>query len=425
MSHSHRASTLTAVLALAPLISVSPVAAQEAAVGLDELTVEGAAATADGNGLGGGNGSATSGGGGGPSGVVGYTARISPTATKTNTPLIETPQSVTVITREQLNDRNVQTINEAIGYAAGVNSNVFGFDPRYDSFYVRGFDLTYNGIFRDGLRQLGSGLTLPRIEPYGVEAATILRGPSSGLYGLGSPGGILDVTTKRPTFTPFGEVQFQAGNYGRFQGNFDIGGPVEGSDGTLAYRVTGIKRQSDTFLPGSPDDRSYIAPAFTWKPSADTTFTFLSEYQESRLPGNAAFYNAPGFQITKIYSGDPALNDFKSQQYRIGYAFEHKFSPDLILRQNFRYYKNNTSYAYTSIDSLSDDGTSAIRSAGFLKQRLSQITLDNQIEARVDAGPVQHTLLAGLDYAHYDFSTRSGFGVAPELNLLRPRFITG
>lgn len=424
MSHSHRASTLTAVLALAPLISVSPVAAQEAAVGLDELTVEGAAATADGNGLGGGNGSATSGGGGGPSGVVGYTARISPTATKANTPLIETPQSVTVITREQLNDRNVQTINEAIGYAAGVNSNVFGFDPRYDSFYVRGFDLTYNGIFRDGLRQLGSGLTLPRIEPYGVEAATILRGPSSGLYGLGSPGGILDVTTKRPTFTPFGEVQFQAGNYGRFQGNFDVGGPVEGSDGTLAYRVTGIKRQSDTFLPGSPDDRSYIAPAFIWKPSADTTFTFLSEYQESRLPGNAAFYNAPGFQITKIYSGDPALNDFKSQQYRIGYAFEHKFSPNLILRQNFRYYKNNTSYAYTSIDSLSDDGTSAIRSAGFLKQRLSQITLDNQIEARVDAGPVQHTLLAGLDYAHYDFSTRSGFGVAPELNLLTRNYGT-
>lgn len=424
MSHSHRASALTAVLALMPLISVNPVAAQETAVRLDELTVEGAAAAADGGGLGGGNGSATSGGGGGPSGVVGYTARISPTATKTNTPLIETPQSVTVITREQLNDRNVQTINEAVGYAAGVNSNVFGFDPRYDAFYVRGFDLTYNGIFRDGLRQLGSGLTLPRIEPYGVEAATILRGPSSGLYGLGSPGGILDVTTKRPTFTPFGEVQFQAGNYDRFQGNFDVGGPVEGSDGTLAYRVTGIKRQSDTFLPGSPDDRSYIAPAFTWKPSADTTFTFLSEYQESRLPGNASFYNAPGFQITKIYSGDPALNDFKSQQYRIGYAFEHKFSPDLVFRQNFRYYNNDTSYAYTGIDMLSDDGTSAIRSAAFLKQRLSQITLDNQIEAHVDTGPVQHTLLAGLDYAHYDFSTRSGFGVAPELNLLTRNYGT-
>ncbi len=65
-------------------------------------------------------------GGGGPSGVTGYTARISPTATKTNTPLLETPQSVTVLTREQLNDRNVQTLKEAISYVAGgVSSNVF------------------------------------------------------------------------------------------------------------------------------------------------------------------------------------------------------------------------------------------------------------------------------------------------------------
>ena len=114
---------------------------------------------------------------------------------------------------------------------------------------------------------------MPRIEPYGIEAATILRGPASGLYGLGSPGGILDVTTKRPVFTPFGEVQLQVGNYDRYQGNFDIGGPVEGTDGTLAYRVTGIKRQSDTFIPGGSDDRGYIAPSFTWKPSADTDLT--------------------------------------------------------------------------------------------------------------------------------------------------------
>lgn len=111
--------------------------------------------------------------------------------------------------------------------------------------------MTYDGIFRDGLRQIASGLTVPRIEPYGIEAATILRGPTSGLYGLGSPGGILDVTTKRPVFTRFGEVQLQVGNFDRYQGNFDIGGPVEGTDGTLAYRITGIKRQSDTFLPGA------------------------------------------------------------------------------------------------------------------------------------------------------------------------------
>ena len=412
-----------AALLLAGTALTGPALAQQASTTLETISVEGEPSQGQGRNTGPalGNGAVTSGGGGGPSGVVGYTARVSPTATKTNTPLIETPQSVTVLTREQLNDRNVQTVNEALGYVAGVSSNVFGFDPRFDAFYVRGFDLTYNGIFRDGLRQIGSSLTLPRIEPYGLEAATILRGPASGLYGLGSPGGILDVTTKRPLFTPFGEVQFQGGNNNRTQGNFDIGGPVEGSDGTMAYRVTGIKRQADTFLPGGTDDRNYIAPAFTWKPSADTTFTVLGEYQENKLPGNASFFNENG-RITRLYSGDPAFNDFKQQQGRVGYAFEHRFSPDLVFRQNFRYYDLANSYAYTQIDGLNEARTQANRSSAFLKERLSQITLDNQIEAHATTGPVQHTLLAGLDYARYDFNTRAGFGGAPALDLANPNY---
>ena len=405
------------VLLLTATALTAPALAQEAQVQLNEISVEAARALA-GNVAVSQDSAATSGGGGGPSGVTGYVARVSPSATKTNTPLIETPQSVTVVTREQLNDRNVQTLNEAIGYAAGTATNVFGFDPRFDSFYLRGFDLTYNGIFRDGLRQVGSNLTLPRVEPYGLEAATLLRGPSSGLYGLGSPGGILDLTTKRPVFVPFGEMQLQVGNYDRYQGNFDLGGPVEGSDGTLAYRLTGIVRQANTNLPGSHDDRVYIAPAFTWKPDAATTFTFLSEYQDSKLPGNASFYNDPLTQsATRLYSGDPAFNAFKLQQGRVGYAFEHRFSDDVIFRQNFRFYDTLNSYQYTQIDALSADGLSANRSTGYLKEHLSQVTLDNQIEAHLQTGPVAHTILAGVDYVHYNFGTRSGFGAAPDLDL--------
>ncbi len=103
------------------------------------------------------------------------------------------------------------------------------------------------------------------------------------------------MTSKRPVFAQFGEVWFQGGNFDRYQGNFDIGGPVEGSDGTMAYRLTGVARQSNTFLPGPGvrDDRFTIAPAFTWRPTADTTFTLLTEFQESNVPGNASFYNFP------------------------------------------------------------------------------------------------------------------------------------
>ncbi|MDR7035457.1 iron complex outermembrane receptor protein [Methylobacterium sp. BE186] len=404
---------LAATVALAPPAGAGSASAQERSVQLDQIAVEGSGVPQPGPGI--GNGAATSGGGGGPSGVVGYTAKASPTATKTNTPLIETPQSVTVVTREQLNDRNVQDLNQALAYAPGTSTDVFGFDPRFDAFYIRGFSATYDGVFRDGLRQSAVGLAVPRIEPYGTEAVTILRGPASGLYGLGSPGGIVDVTTKRPVFARFGELWFQGGNYDRFQGNFDFGGPVEGSDGTMAYRLTGIVRQSDTFLPGATDDRFNIAPAFTWKPSADTTFTLLTEFQNSKLPGTSAFYNFPGFRVSRYYQGDGAFNAFTQQQYRIGYAFEHKVSPDLIVRQNFRYYGVNGDFPYVQIDSVT--GLTAQRSTGLFIENLHSVALDNQIEGHVQTGPIAHTLLGGLDYLHFDWDRVGGFGTAPDLDL--------
>ncbi|MEL6061541.1 MULTISPECIES: TonB-dependent siderophore receptor [unclassified Methylobacterium] len=406
-------------LFLASTALAGPALAQEPNVHLNELTVETVRPTAplSANVSGGdGNSAVMSGGGGGPSGVTGYTARVSPAATKTNTPLIETPQSVSVVTREQLNDRNVQSVNEALAYTPGLSTNVFGFDPRNDAFYIRGFSETYDGVFRDGLRQSAVGLTVPRIEPYGTEALTILRGPASSLYGLGSPGGIVDVTSKRPVFAPFGEVWFQGGNFDRYQGNFDIGAPVAGSDGTMAYRLTGVVRQSDTFLPGATDDRVTVAPAFTWKPAADTTLTILTEYQQTRLPGTAAFYNAPGFVVTRLYQGDAGFNTFKQEQYRIGYAFEHRFTPDLTFRQNFRYQGVGGDFPYTEITGIT--GLSAQRVAGFFRETLQSVALDNQLEGRFRTGPITHTLIGGLDYLHYDWTRRYGFDFnVPDLDL--------
>ena len=394
-----------------------PAAAQVSNVQLDELSVETTRPAAPVSGTISGGG-ATSGGGGGPSGITGYVARVSPTATKTNTPLIETPQSVSIVTREQLNDRNVQTITEALAYTPGAATEVSGFDPRFDAIVIRGFDITYTGIYRDGLRQIAANLTIPRIEPYGLDAVTILRGPASGLYGLGSPGGILDATSKRPVFQPFGEIWFQGGSYDRYQGNLDVGGPVPGSDGTMAYRLIGVRRESNTFLRGAKDDRLNIAPAFTWKPSADTSLTLLGEYQATTLPGTAFFYNDPGFRVTRYYTGDARFNDTNQEQYRIGYAFEHRVTPDLIVRQNFRHSGTFVDFKYVSIDSINDSRTIGTRSTGRLREALHQETLDNQVEAHFTTGPVAHTLLAGLDYAHYTFGTRAGFGDAPDINLL-------
>src|SRR5262249_52398950 len=136
------------------------------------------------------------------------------------------PYSVSNVTQKQLEDRKPQSLLEALNYTPGARVGQFGFDPRYDAFTIRGIDVTYTGVFRDGLRQLNSPNGLFRLEPYGLEAITILKGPASAIYGASSTGGIVDLITKRPLDYTFREVELQTGSFDRIQGNFDLSGPA-------------------------------------------------------------------------------------------------------------------------------------------------------------------------------------------------------
>ncbi|WP_245311375.1 TonB-dependent siderophore receptor [Bradyrhizobium pachyrhizi] len=349
--------------------------------------------------------------------TTGYVATASTAGTKTSTALIETPQSLSVVTQKELRDRNVQTLKDAVSYTPGVTTTAFGYDPRFDSFYIRGFDATYTGIYRDGLRQGGGNFAIPKIEPYGLDSVSILRGPASGLYGLGSPGGIVDVTTKRPPLTAFGEVQLQGGTYDRYQGSFDVGGPVPGSD-QLYYRLTGLLRDAKTWYPGNDDDRAYIAPALTWRPDADTSFTILSEYQKSRTAASIGNFRTPDGQLTNIYSNDPAFSAMDQKQYRVGYAFEHNVDDVWTVRQNFRFYQVDVDAKYTQIDSIDSSTNLASRSAWRILDSFNTVTLDNQAEAKFMLGAIKNTVLFGVEYGHSYYNDKIGYGPAPDLNLL-------
>ena len=349
----------------------------------------------------------------------GYVAETTSVATKTNTPIVEIPQSISVITRQQLDERNVQTLSEALTYTPGVEIGVFGFDPRFDSFYVRGFDMTYTGIYRDGLRQPAGPFSIFKTEPYGLQSITVIKGPSSALYGIGSPGGLIDLTSKRPPVDPLHEVQLQFGNYQRVQGNFDLGGPIDPA-GEYSYRLTELIRDSDTQLIGVKDNRDFIAPAFTWRPDEATSLTILSEFQHSLTTGNPGFFQLAEGQLSTLYSGDPAFGDFNQNQARIGYAFEHKFNDTFTVRQNLRYAYVFADAKYTQIDAIDYTTLSALRSTGRVVNHLSTLSLDNQLLTRFDTGPVGHLVLLGTDYTQAGFNDKVGFGWAPNLLVATP-----
>jgi iron complex outermembrane receptor protein len=224
--------------------------------------------------------------------VPGFVPSVSASGTKTDTKLIETPQSISVISRDNLDARGVDTSAQALQDSAGVAAQTGGADPRYDQARIRGFETNGFSNFRDGLRDTANGsayFAVYRNEPYGAQRVDVVKGPSSVMYGQSPPGGLIDLISKRPTEQAFGEVVGLVGSADRLQGAFDVGGPVD-KDKTLFYRLTGVLRDSDAqiakFSDKIKDDRAYIAPAVTWRPNNDTTLTILSDYQHDVF-GNA------------------------------------------------------------------------------------------------------------------------------------------
>jgi iron complex outermembrane receptor protein len=361
---------------------------------------------------------------GGSGGVItadGYVGKSSATGAKVDTPFIQTPQSISSVTQQQLEDRNPQTLLETLAYTPGTRVGGYGFDPRFDSFTVRGFDVTYTGVFRDNLRQPGAGSSLFKTEPYGLEGVSILRGPSSALYGASGAGGLYNLISKRPTEDALREIQVQYGSHDRYQGQFDLSGPINEED-PVYYRLTGLLRSADTEQVGVPDDRAYIAPAFTWKPDEDTKLTILGEYSRTKTGGTAAYYyDAATGKVSDIFAGNPAYNDSIQNQGRIGYEFEHRLNEVFTFRQNTRasWLNVDADWAFAYQPNAADP-TLLDSSAGTYEEWMNTYTIDNQLEAKFDTGTLEHTLLTGIDFTKIYWKSLNGYGATPPLDTKNP-----
>lgn len=334
----------------------------------------------------------------------GYVAQRGRQATKVDTPIRRIPQAVSVITQDQMEDQSPRTLLDALAYTAGASISAFGYDSRYDAYTIRGFPAYYTGMFRDGLRLYNGPSAWFRNDPYTLEGVAVLKGPSSSLYGVSGPGGIVNMVSKRPTAEPYREVEVLTGTDDRWQGAFDLSGPVPGS-GSLSYRITGLARTAETELPGYPDDKLTIAPALSWAITPDTTLTLLGEYTDATTGGTASYYNPAYGEVSRIPAADPAYNDFDQQQWRLGWELEHDVNSAITLRQKGRYADVDADLEYSG---LYDAGAPELtRYWGHYTETLSQFTVDNQAQAEFATGPVRHTLLAGLDYTWADYEAGS------------------
>lgn len=358
--------------------------------------------------------------------VNGYVARRSATGTKTDTAIVETPQSISVIAADQIQTTKSQNLMDALGYTASV-ARAEGLDRTSDSFVIRGFraNAGTGSLFRDGSKyQLN--IYNGQQEPYGLERIELLKGASSVLYGTAAPGGVINTVSKRPTIEPLREINVEWGSFGRKQVSGDFAGAL-GQDSDWSYRLTAMHRDSGTFVDHVPDDRTYVAPALKWQPNAATSLTLLSEYQHDRsayvygLPESGTLTSNPKGQIPRnVFTGEPGYSEYDNARYSVGYLFEHAFDDRLKLRHSLRYLKSSNDFPSISLGDLDTDGRTISRDAQDRQDDSNGLTTDTSLSWSWGRSGLEQTTLVGLDYTAQTHQTVRYNRSVSSLDLFNP-----
>lgn len=371
-------------------------------------------------------------------------ARQSATGTKTDTPIQKVPQSISVVTAEEMALHQPKSVKEALSYTPGVAVGTRGASNTYDYLIIRGFaaDGQSQNNYLNGLKMQGNFYNDAVIDPYMLERAEIMRGPVSVLYGKSSPGGLLNMVSKRPTTEPLKEVQFKAGTDSLFQTGFDFSDALD-DDGVYSYRLTGLARSANAQQKGSEEQRYAIAPAFTWRPDDKTNFTFLSYFQNEPetgyygwLPKEGTVEPLPnGKRLPTDFNEGAKNNTYSRNEKMIGYSFDHEFNDTFTVRQNLRFAQNKVSqksvYGYGMCsDPLYTKDQEALKASPCLSipqsqwghtltrqyvidnEKLENFSVDTQLQSKFATGSVGHTLLTGVDFMRMRNDIDSWFGYA-------------
>ena len=352
--------------------------------------------------------------------MQGYLATQSGTGTKTDTPLSQTAQSISVVSAEQVRDQGVSSVQETLRYVPGVFAEPGGVDSRNDYFKIRGQD---PNVYLDGTRVNNrNNFNEWRVDPYMLERIEVFRGPASVLYGDTSTAGLVNLISKRPRAEAYNEIGVSFDNFGRKQVQMDSTGKVT-KDGEWLYRFVGLFRDSGTQVDFVPDNRILLAPSLTWRPTTNTSWTVLGVYQKDKTGTTNGFLPREGTLLPSIngyipryrFVGDPNNDVYQTETGAISSLFEHNFNDAVKFTQNLRYahvdgvyrsvYANfygDPFFPYPARRTVSRFGSSqAVSNDNF--------TVDNNIQVKALTGALEHKVLFGVDYR--DFFARSS--VAP------------
>ncbi len=339
----------------------------------------------------------------------GYVAEESTVGTKTRTSILEIPQSVSVVTRKQMDLLQSSSSSAALRYTAGATSERYGgFGDYLDMTRIRGVDADY---YLDGLRMISNpGSWLPQIDPWSLERVEVLRGPASAIYGQGTGGGIVNQVSRKPQDIASHQVSLSYGSFNRKQFGFDSTGAVT-DDHRVLYRFTASGLDTQGQIEDSRHRRIYLAPSLTWRPTDNATWTVMATYSwepdiadYNSLPAAVlGLNNSPYKQIDrhKNYTDGHFANSTRRQD-SVSSLFEYQFDNGWTFNSNARYMN-----VHSDIQRGVVYGYQLVNAQPWLKAydeltpaTVSTFSMDNHISGDIDVGPTRHTLLAGSDFSN-------------------------
>ncbi len=352
--------------------------------------------------------------------LTGYNAPNATSAMKMDTPIMQTPVAVQVVTRQTMDDQQAITIADSI---MANSSGVQPYASYFEQYKVRGFT-TF--LYRNGLQQFAQNY----LDTSNVQSIEVLKGPAAILYGRVEPGGIIDIVTKRPLETPYYSVQEQVGSYGLTRTTVDATGPLT-ADKSLLYRFNGDYYREDSFRDFVNDRQVFLAPTISWRPIEQFKINVDFEYQHRVYVDDYPLFPAVGGAPAQIpvsrYLQQPGVlsnppNEFDKKL--IAYDWKWDFMPDWSLTNRLSYTNSvfrtadSGSYSFNPVTGIMS--TAIFNYPGYDQQELAT---NVDLKGKLVTGPLQHSLLLGYDHFIYVWPLQNFFSSNTEnINIYYPTY---
>ena len=335
--------------------------------------------------------------------VQGYRATRSASATRTDTSIHETPQSISVVTKDAVEDIGATRLQDALDYAGGVGrANNFG-GQGLTTFTVRGF--TTGEFYRNGFPINRGYPNMPDANT--IERLEVLRGTATMLYGRGDPGGTFNVVSKQPLPERSVTLGSQLSDQGMRRGTLDASGPLD-DEGRLAYRLNVVGEGGDTFRDHVETERYGVTPVITWQATEDTKLIFEGDFMRNNHPldrGLTRYANQKGTPSRDTFWGEKDIGKLHNDNSMAQLRFEHLLNDNWTLGGGFQWLDGTLQGNAIEANSLAADGRTLSRNFNYRKLEWTDKDTQLNLTGHFSTGGFEHTLLTGVEFEDYDYKS--------------------